>query len=339
MGSERSGLQTGKDEGLMLLCYAAAWGSRHLATRRSHFYVCACVCSCLCACGRFGQRLRTMFFFNRLSQSSSYRHDKWNQHHLQIRLCALHIYPLTFFFPHSVSAGRVSLVRITALRLEGLQLDDQGWYECRILLLDKPTDELRNGTWTVLSVTGMVLVWLCLLVWFAYSLIRPLYINCIYKLFLFFTQFNTIVFVKIQLLFWLNIWVKIHLYIKVLNLKTWNKNKSGLDRHDSTKVCPVNQSVCLLKGLKVMTVLLVSLSVSSDLNSIGHLWKKLKHLVWWRKLSNLRQLEQFAHKQWSQSICGPTPWKLHSCLIAVILGQICQNINLKVPLFLSRPLL
>ncbi|KAF3702257.1 Protein turtle -like protein A [Channa argus] len=50
--------------------------------------------------------------------------------------------------------GRVSLVRITALRLEGLQLDDQGLYECRILLLDKPTDELRNGTWTLLSVTA-----------------------------------------------------------------------------------------------------------------------------------------------------------------------------------------
>uniref|UniRef100_A0A3B5AQB9 Protein turtle homolog A-like n=1 Tax=Stegastes partitus TaxID=144197 RepID=A0A3B5AQB9_9TELE len=49
---------------------------------------------------------------------------------------------------------RVSLVRITALRLEGLQLDDQGPYECRILLLDKPTDELRNGTWTLLSVTA-----------------------------------------------------------------------------------------------------------------------------------------------------------------------------------------
>ncbi|XP_044190144.1 protein turtle homolog A [Thunnus albacares] len=55
---------------------------------------------------------------------------------------------------HPQYEGRVSLVRITALRLEGLQLDDQGLYECRILLLDKPTDELRNGTWTLLSVTA-----------------------------------------------------------------------------------------------------------------------------------------------------------------------------------------
>ncbi|XP_051269409.1 protein turtle homolog A isoform X2 [Dicentrarchus labrax] len=55
---------------------------------------------------------------------------------------------------HPQYEGRVSLVRITALRLEDLQLDDQGSYECRILLLDEPTDELQNGTWTVLSVTA-----------------------------------------------------------------------------------------------------------------------------------------------------------------------------------------
>ncbi|XP_034458171.1 protein turtle homolog A isoform X2 [Hippoglossus hippoglossus] len=55
---------------------------------------------------------------------------------------------------HPQYEGRVSLVRVTAMRLQGLRLDDQGSYECRILLLDKPTDELRNGTWTLLSVTA-----------------------------------------------------------------------------------------------------------------------------------------------------------------------------------------
>ncbi|XP_029024915.1 protein turtle homolog A isoform X2 [Betta splendens] len=55
---------------------------------------------------------------------------------------------------HPQYEGRASLVRITALRLEGLQLEDQGSYECRILLLDKATDERRNGTWTLLSVTA-----------------------------------------------------------------------------------------------------------------------------------------------------------------------------------------
>ncbi|XP_070706257.1 protein turtle homolog A [Pempheris klunzingeri] len=56
---------------------------------------------------------------------------------------------------HPLYEGRVSLVRITALRLQDLQLDDQGMYECRILLLDEPTDELQNGTWTLLSVTAL----------------------------------------------------------------------------------------------------------------------------------------------------------------------------------------
>ncbi|XP_044029849.1 protein turtle homolog A [Siniperca chuatsi] len=55
---------------------------------------------------------------------------------------------------HPQYEGRVFLVRITTLRLEGLQLDDQGSYECRILLLDEPTDELQNGTWTLLTVTA-----------------------------------------------------------------------------------------------------------------------------------------------------------------------------------------
>lgn len=54
------------------------------------------------------------------------------------------------------STGRVSLIRITALRLDPLQLEDQGLYECRILLLDESTDELQNGTWILLSVTGEV---------------------------------------------------------------------------------------------------------------------------------------------------------------------------------------
>uniref|UniRef100_A0A3Q3GDV9 Immunoglobulin superfamily, member 9a n=1 Tax=Kryptolebias marmoratus TaxID=37003 RepID=A0A3Q3GDV9_KRYMA len=53
---------------------------------------------------------------------------------------------------HPNYEGRVSLARITSLRLERLQLDDQGSYDCRILLLDKPTDEQGQGNWTWLSV-------------------------------------------------------------------------------------------------------------------------------------------------------------------------------------------
>ncbi|XP_051906187.1 protein turtle homolog A-like isoform X1 [Hippocampus zosterae] len=53
---------------------------------------------------------------------------------------------------HPQYEGRVSLVDISTLKLEGLLLDDQGPYECRILLFDKPSEELQNGTWIMLSV-------------------------------------------------------------------------------------------------------------------------------------------------------------------------------------------
>ena len=41
-------------------------------------------------------------------------------------------------------------------------------------------------------------------------------------------------------------------------------------------------------------------SMSPDLNPIEHLWKELKHAIWRRHPSNLRQLEQFAHEQWAK---------------------------------------
>ncbi|XP_072309375.1 protein turtle homolog A-like [Eucyclogobius newberryi] len=50
--------------------------------------------------------------------------------------------------------GRVSLVRVTALRLGPLRLEDQGLYECRVLSLDGAASEQQNGTWTLLSVTA-----------------------------------------------------------------------------------------------------------------------------------------------------------------------------------------
>uniref|UniRef100_A0A3B4BK78 Immunoglobulin superfamily, member 9a n=1 Tax=Periophthalmus magnuspinnatus TaxID=409849 RepID=A0A3B4BK78_9GOBI len=55
---------------------------------------------------------------------------------------------------HPEYEGRVSLVRVTSLRLGPLRLEDQGLYECRVLSLDRATNELQNGTWTLLSVTA-----------------------------------------------------------------------------------------------------------------------------------------------------------------------------------------
>ncbi|XP_034152549.1 protein turtle homolog A isoform X3 [Esox lucius] len=55
---------------------------------------------------------------------------------------------------HPNYKDRVSLTRGASLLIEGLSLEDEGWFECRILLLDHTTDEFRNGTWTFLSITA-----------------------------------------------------------------------------------------------------------------------------------------------------------------------------------------
>ncbi|XP_062307447.1 protein turtle homolog A isoform X1 [Osmerus eperlanus] len=55
---------------------------------------------------------------------------------------------------HPNYKGRVSLTRGASLLVEGLSLEDEGWFECRILLLDHTADDLRNGTWTFLSITA-----------------------------------------------------------------------------------------------------------------------------------------------------------------------------------------
>lgn len=56
--------------------------------------------------------------------------------------------------PPFLPTGRVSLTRGASLLVERLTLEDEGWFECRILLLDREQDDFRNGTWTFLSITG-----------------------------------------------------------------------------------------------------------------------------------------------------------------------------------------
>lgn len=82
---------------------------------------------------------------------------KWNSTHVPAAACLSHCQGIGFYHPFQLlcpPTGRVSLVRTTALRLEALQMDDQGSYDCRILLLNESADELQNGTWILLSVTG-----------------------------------------------------------------------------------------------------------------------------------------------------------------------------------------
>lgn len=53
-------------------------------------------------------------------------------------------------------AGRVRLEEGASLRLDLLRAEDQGWYECRVLFLDRhSTDaDFQNGTWIHLTVNG-----------------------------------------------------------------------------------------------------------------------------------------------------------------------------------------
>ncbi|KAF6729329.1 turtle-like protein A [Oryzias melastigma] len=55
---------------------------------------------------------------------------------------------------HPNYKGRVSLTRGASLLVEQLTLEDEGWFECRILLLDSKKDDFQNGTWTFLSITA-----------------------------------------------------------------------------------------------------------------------------------------------------------------------------------------
>ncbi|XP_074526412.1 uncharacterized protein igsf9b isoform X2 [Halichoeres trimaculatus] len=55
---------------------------------------------------------------------------------------------------HPNYKGRVSLTRGASLLVERLTLEDEGWFECRILFLDSKKDDFRNGTWTFLSITA-----------------------------------------------------------------------------------------------------------------------------------------------------------------------------------------
>ncbi|XP_054419446.1 protein turtle homolog A isoform X2 [Pteronotus mesoamericanus] len=52
--------------------------------------------------------------------------------------------------------GRVRLQKGASLQIEGLRVEDQGWYECRVLFLDQhsPEDDSANGSWVFLTVNS-----------------------------------------------------------------------------------------------------------------------------------------------------------------------------------------
>ncbi|XP_062962367.1 protein turtle homolog A isoform X2 [Cynocephalus volans] len=52
--------------------------------------------------------------------------------------------------------GRVRLQKGASLQIERLRVEDQGWYECRVLFLDQhnPEDDFANGSWVHLTVNS-----------------------------------------------------------------------------------------------------------------------------------------------------------------------------------------
>nr|XP_044997413.1 protein turtle homolog A isoform X2 [Jaculus jaculus] len=52
--------------------------------------------------------------------------------------------------------GRVRLQTGASLQIEGLRVEDQGWYECRVLFLDRhsPEEDFANGSWVHLTVNS-----------------------------------------------------------------------------------------------------------------------------------------------------------------------------------------
>lgn len=52
------------------------------------------------------------------------------------------------------SAGRATLHGKASLQIDPVRSEDQGWYECRVLMLEQQYDTFHNGSWVHLTVNG-----------------------------------------------------------------------------------------------------------------------------------------------------------------------------------------
>lgn len=50
--------------------------------------------------------------------------------------------------------GRASLHGKASLQIDPVRSEDQGWYECRVLMLEQQFDTFHNGSWVHLTVNG-----------------------------------------------------------------------------------------------------------------------------------------------------------------------------------------
>ncbi|GAA6080598.1 protein turtle homolog B isoform X1, partial [Tachysurus ichikawai] len=49
---------------------------------------------------------------------------------------------------------RTSLHGKASLQIDQVRSEDQGWYECRVLMLEQHYDTFHNGSWVHLTVNG-----------------------------------------------------------------------------------------------------------------------------------------------------------------------------------------
>ena len=98
------------------------------------------------------------------------------------------------------------------------------------------------------------------------------------------------------------------------------------DLKHATKVTQdfLNSKEVIILGWQVSGLI----STVVDLKPIEHMWKELKHAIWRRHPSNLRQLEQFAHEEWAKipvDSCRTLIDKYRNRLIAVIASKGCAT--------------
>lgn len=53
-----------------------------------------------------------------------------------------------------LSPGRASLHGKASLQIDPVRSEDQGWYECRVLMLEQQYETFHNGSWVHLTVNG-----------------------------------------------------------------------------------------------------------------------------------------------------------------------------------------
>lgn len=69
--------------------------------------------------------------------------------------------------------GRAFLHGKSSLRIENVRSDDQGWYECKVLMLEQQYDTFHNGSWVHLTVNGKSHIILTTMQCFGVNFNRP----------------------------------------------------------------------------------------------------------------------------------------------------------------------